>query len=51
MPTAKPPQPLAFAPEPLHIQSKEPSLMSKLQTPDKEPTVRFTVDMSVGRAP
>jgi hypothetical protein len=25
---------------------KEPSLMSKWQTPDKEATVRFTVDMS-----
>lgn len=25
--------------------------MSKLQAPDKEATVRFTVDMSVGRAP
>jgi len=25
--------------------------MSKLQVPDKEATVRFTVDMSVGRTP
>ncbi|MEG4207952.1 hypothetical protein QUA20_29020 [Microcoleus sp. Pol7_A1] len=25
--------------------------MSKLQAPDKEATVSFTVDMSVGRAP
>jgi hypothetical protein len=34
------------APEPVSLQSKEPSLMSKLQAPDKEATVRFTVDMS-----
>jgi predicted DNA-binding protein len=27
-------------------EAKENSLMSKLQTPDKEATVRFTVDMS-----
>jgi len=46
LPTAKPPQPDASAPEPVRIQSKEPSLMSKLQAPDKEATVRFTVDMS-----
>jgi hypothetical protein len=46
LPTAKPPQPEASAPEPVRIQSKEPSLMSKLQAPDKEATVRFTVDMS-----
>jgi len=31
---------------PLPTQSKEPSLMSKLQAPDKEATVRLTVDMS-----
>jgi hypothetical protein len=43
---AKPPQPEASVPEPVGIQSKEPSLMSKLQAPDKEATVRFTVDMS-----
>ncbi|MEG4301732.1 hypothetical protein [Microcoleus sp. D3_18a_C4] len=43
---ATPPQPEALAPEPVPIQSKEPSLMSKLQAPDKEATVRFTVDMS-----
>jgi len=46
LPIAKPPQPEASAPEPVRIQSKEPSLMSKLQAPDKEATVRFTVDMS-----
>lgn len=43
---ATPPQPAVSAPEPVSIQSKEPSLMSKLQAPDKEATVRFTVDMS-----
>jgi hypothetical protein len=46
LPVATPPQPEVLAPEPVHIQSKEPSLMSKLQAPDKEATVRFTVDMS-----
>ncbi|MEG3874214.1 hypothetical protein [Microcoleus sp. Z1_B5] len=46
LPIAKPEQPEASAPEPVSIQSKEPSLMSKLQAPDKEATVRFTVDMS-----
>ena len=46
LPIAKPPQPAVSAPEPVSIQSKEPSLMSKLQAPDKEATVRFTVDMS-----
>lgn len=46
LPVATPPQPEALAPEPVSIQSKEPSLMSKLQAPDKEATVRFTVDMS-----
>jgi hypothetical protein len=45
-PTATPPQPEASASEPVSIQSKEPSFMSKLQAPDKEATVRFTVDMS-----
>ena len=43
---ATPPQPEVSAPEAVPIQSKEPSLMSKLQAPDKEATVRFTVDMS-----
>ena len=46
LPTATPPQPEAFAPDPVPIESKEPSLISKLQAPDKEATVRFTVDMS-----
>jgi len=43
---ATPLPPEVSAPEPVSIQSKEPSLMSKLQAPDKEATVRFTVDMS-----
>jgi hypothetical protein len=34
LPTAKPPQPFASTPEPVPIQSKMPSLMSKLQAPD-----------------
>jgi hypothetical protein len=46
LPVAIQPQPEALAPETVPIQSKEPSLMSKLQAPDKEATVRFTVDMS-----
>ncbi|MBE9093675.1 CopG family transcriptional regulator [Tychonema sp. LEGE 07203] len=46
LPPATPPQPPVSAPDPVPIQSKEPSLMSKLQAPDKEATVRFTVDMS-----
>jgi len=46
LPVATPPKPEASAPDPVPIQSKEPSLMSKLQAPDKEATVRFTVDMS-----
>jgi hypothetical protein len=46
LPTVTPPQPPVSAPEPVSIQSKELSLMSKLQVPDKEATVRFTVDMS-----
>jgi len=46
LPIAKSLQPAVSAPEPVSIQSKEPSLMSKLQAPDKEATVRFTVDMS-----
>ncbi len=45
-PTATPPHPEVSVPDPVPIQSKEPSLMSKLQAPDKEATVRFTVDMS-----
>ena len=46
LPTATPLGPFTFAPEPVSIQSKQPNLMSKLQAPDKEATVRFTVDMS-----
>ncbi|MEG3884813.1 hypothetical protein QT971_11435 [Microcoleus sp. herbarium19] len=46
LPVATPPKPAVSAPEPVSIQSKEPSLMSKLQAPNKEATVRFTVDMS-----
>jgi len=46
LPVATPAQSAVSAPEPVPIQSKEPSLMSKLQAPDKEATVRFTVDMS-----
>ena len=46
LPTATPPQPEVSLPDPVPIQSKEPSLISKLQAPDKEATVRFTVDMS-----
>jgi hypothetical protein len=45
LPVATPPQPEVLAPA-VSVQSKEPSLMSKLQAPDKEATVRFTVDMS-----
>ena len=45
LPVAKAPKPEAPAPESVR-QSKEFSLMSKLQAPDKEATVRFTVDMS-----
>jgi hypothetical protein len=46
LPIAKPPLSAVSAPDPVPIQSKEPSLMSKLQAPDKEATVRFTVHMS-----
>ena len=46
LPTETPLQPEASAPHPVPTQSKEPSLMSKLQAPDKEATVRFSVDMS-----
>lgn len=34
------------APEPIPVQLKENSLTHRLQAPDKEATVRFTVDMS-----
>jgi hypothetical protein len=46
LPIAKPPLPTVSAPDPVPIQLKEPSLMSKQQAPNKEATVRFTVDMS-----
>ncbi|MEG4280872.1 CopG family transcriptional regulator [Microcoleus sp. MON1_C1] len=46
LPIPTPLLPELSAPQPVSIQSKEPSLMSKLQAPDKEATVRFTVDMS-----
>ncbi|MEG4249376.1 hypothetical protein [Microcoleus sp.] len=36
----------APAAEPIPVQSKESSLTHRLQAPDKEATVRFTVDMS-----
>ena len=49
-PPTTPPTPKAAeaaeAAEAIHISAKENSLMSKLQAPDKEATVRFTVDMS-----
>ena len=38
--------PEASAAEPIPVQSKETSLTHRLQAPDKEATVRFTVDMS-----
>jgi hypothetical protein len=46
LPVATPPQPFVSARDPVPIQSKEPSPIGKLQAPDKEATVRFTVDMS-----
>ena len=46
LPIATPPQPEASAPEPVPAPSKESSLTHRLQAPDKEATVRFTVDMS-----
>ena len=45
-PTAPEPESLALAAEPIPVQSKESSLTHRLQAPDKEATVRFTVDMS-----
>ncbi|MDP8936043.1 MAG: hypothetical protein M3N42_18395 [Cyanobacteriota bacterium] len=51
LPVATPSPPEVSAAEPVPIQSKEPTLMSKQQAPNKEATVRFTVDMSVGRTP
>ena len=46
-PMSVPETPAAAAP----VQSPKNSWTSKLQAPDKEVTVRFTVDMPVGRAP
>ena len=46
LPIATPPQPEASALEPVPAPSKESSLTHRLQAPDKEATVRFTVDMS-----
>ncbi|MEG4407185.1 hypothetical protein [Microcoleus sp. MON2_D5] len=48
--TLTPLQPEASASEPVLAPSKESSLTHRLQAPDKELTVRFTVDMSAGRA-
>jgi len=44
LPIATPPQPEASAPEPVPAPSKESSLTHRLQAPDQEATVRFTVD-------
>jgi len=46
LPVLTPSQPEGSAPEPVLAPSKESSLTHRLQAPDKEPTVRFTVDMS-----
>jgi len=46
LPVLTPSQPEASASEPVPAPSKESSLTHRLQAPDKEPTVRFTVDMS-----
>ena len=46
LPVLTPSQPEASASEPVPAPSKESSLTYRLQAPDKEPTVRFTVDMS-----
>jgi hypothetical protein len=45
-PTATPSEPDAPVAESIPVQSKESSLTHRLQAPDKEATVRFTVDMS-----
>jgi hypothetical protein len=49
LPTAKPPQPEASAPEPVFIQSKEPSLMSKLQAPHKEASEQSLLPLNLGK--
>jgi chromosome partitioning protein len=46
LPVLTPSQPEASASEPVPAPSKESSLTYRLQAPDKEPMVRFTVDMS-----
>lgn len=46
LPVLTPQQPEASAAEPVPAPSKKSSLTHRLQAPDKEPTVRFTVDMS-----
>jgi len=46
LPVLTPRQPEASAAESVPAPSKESSLTHRLQAPDKEPTVRFTVDMS-----
>jgi hypothetical protein len=46
LPALTAPESEAPAAEPIPVQSKETSLTHRLQAPDKEATVRFTVDMS-----
>ena len=46
LPALTAPESEAPAAEPIPVQSKESSLTHRLQAPDKEATVRFTVDMS-----
>ena len=46
LPAPTPPEPESPIGAAIPVQSKESSLMSKLQAPDKEATIRFTVDMS-----
>ncbi|MEG4112549.1 MULTISPECIES: hypothetical protein [unclassified Microcoleus] len=46
LPALTAPQPKASAAEPVPAASQESSLTHRLQAPDKEATVRFTVDMS-----
>ncbi len=45
LPALTPPQPEASAAEPVSAPSQKSSLTHRLQAPDKEATVRFTVDM------
>ena len=46
LPALTPPEPESPAAESIPVQLKESSLTHRLQAPDKEATVRFTVDMS-----